>query len=110
MEATDKTLDSATMTPAKFKEFHEEKLAELPRDLVLRGVSALHEYSFEFFTESIKLYEENPDDWMVPYHFHTGMHIRNTLRKQVKDSELPSGNWDDYYVAVLEIAMGVREF
>jgi hypothetical protein len=40
-----------------------------------------------------------------PFHFGTGMAIRNFLRaKGVKDEQTPSGNLDDYYVKALEAA------
>lgn len=62
------------------------------------------------------------DDWMdhmheeeiskigiipIPYSFHfsEGMGIRNLLRGVILDEELPSGNWDDYYVAALLTAV-----
>ena len=45
----------------------------------------------------------------VPFHFSTGMTIRNILRGAIKDSELPGvqypegemHNWDDWYHGVL---------
>lgn len=41
-----------------------------------------------------------------PFHFGTGMAIRNSLRKHVaRDDKVPSGNWDDHYVAVVEDAV-----
>lgn len=47
------------------------------------------------------------------FHFHTGMAVRNVLRKQLLDEELPPAfspnyppegarNWDDYYVGALQ--------
>lgn len=44
----------------------------------------------------------------MPFHFHGGMAVRNLLRKVIRDDELPSGNWDDYYVQALEAAAGKR--
>ncbi len=42
-------------------------------------------------------------------HHWFGMQFRNVLRDgDLLDGVLPSGNWDDYYVQVLEIAIGVR--
>jgi hypothetical protein len=48
-----------------------------------------------------------------PFHFGTGMAIRNLLREVVKDAELPPvdyddqpmQNWDDYYIAAVEEAL-----
>lgn len=47
-----------------------------------------------------------------PFHFSTGMAVRNVLRQVIKDCELPvviyekdgfeAQNWDDYYHAVLD--------
>lgn len=43
----------------------------------------------------------------IPYSFHhaEGMGIRNLLRGVILDEELPSGNWDDFYVAALLTAV-----
>lgn len=53
----------------------------------------------------------------MPFHFSTGMAIRNVLRGAIKDCELPTvvyekdgfeaQNWDDYYQAVLDDLIGV---
>lgn len=67
---------------------------------------------------------EHGTHWIhkIPFgHFAFGMQIRNALRDVVKDAELPapvfpedtdfgphgqptSGNWDDYYISVIEDA------
>ena len=53
-----------------------------------------------------KLIAEDPDGWWVPYHFTAGMAIRNHIRDLgFVDKELPTGNWDDYYVEILEEAV-----
>lgn len=53
----------------------------------------------------------------TPFHFSTGMAVRNVLREVIKDDELPpvtydhydppvqAQNWDDYYVGVLNEAI-----
>lgn len=53
----------------------------------------------------------------TPFHFSTGMSVRNVLRGVFSDDELPpitydhydppieAQNWDDYYIAVLEEAI-----
>ena len=47
-----------------------------------------------------------PFDWSTPYHFWEGMQIRNALRQQgILDRELPTGNWDDYWVMAVEAAL-----
>lgn len=47
----------------------------------------------------------NPDDWWIEHHMGWGMWVRNTLRDIYRDDELPSGNWDDYYIAAVEAAL-----
>lgn len=49
------------------------------------------------------MFEDQWKDNLIPYTFHygAGMFIRNLLRNVVLDKELPSGNWDDFYVAAL---------
>jgi hypothetical protein len=50
-----------------------------------------------------------------PFHFGTGMQIRNCLREVIRDEELPAvdydghdfRNWDDWYHSVLERMLGV---
>ena len=42
-------------------------------------------------------------------HFFVGTQVRNLLREVIHDGELPSGNWDEYYVQALEAAAGVRK-
>jgi len=67
---------------------------------------------------------EHPDwtgleDGIMPFHFCTGMAVRNVLRDVIADSELPvvmydhydppveAQNWDDWYAWVLEEAVSV---
>lgn len=47
------------------------------------------------------------DGITIPYSFHyaKGMGIRNLLRLVIGDEKLPSGNWDDFYVAALLTAI-----
>jgi uncharacterized LabA/DUF88 family protein len=55
-------------------------------------------------------YENDPETWWAEQHFYWGMDMRNLLRKNVcLDNELPTGNWDDYYVQMIELTVGVRE-
>lgn len=49
--------------------------------------------------------EADPEGWVIPYHFGWGMKMRNWLRGTVKDSELATGNWDDYYSQAVEAAL-----
>ena len=86
------------------------KLNECPVWIIEKSVS----YLKSIFTESlindiIRLYKVNPDSWWAEHHFDWGMRVRNALRDGVcSDSILPSGNWDDYYVQMIELACELR--
>lgn len=69
----------------------------------LRG--ALHPGTIGDFVSAAA---KDPEDWMVEHHHFAGTALRNALRKFVKDNELPTGNWDDYYVMATEAACGLR--
>jgi len=52
---------------------------------------------------------EHGDDWIhkaAPggLHLTWGMAVRNILREIYEDSSVPTGNWDDYYIEVIELA------
>ena len=49
--------------------------------------------------------DKDPEGWLTEYHFGWGMSIRNLLRDVYQDCELPTGNWDDYYGAAIEVAV-----
>lgn len=95
-----------------FLKFHNEKIIELPLEIRQKAVEYLKsEMPKENFDNLILLYRNaiQKGYWFTGYHFGYGMAIRNFLRaKGLFDDQLPSGNWDDYYVCCLEIAMGVR--
>jgi hypothetical protein len=79
----------------------------LDEGLARRAVEFLKGEITEKFRDGLKeAYEKDPDGWCHEnlWHFRQGMAIRNMLRGVVKDEELPTGNWDDYYVAVVEVA------
>lgn len=90
---------------------HDEYLRELPDWIVEKSV----EYLKSIFTETTKndifmYHRRDPKTWWASSHFGWGMRIRNLLRDNVcTDEKLPSGNWDDYYIQVVEIACGLRE-
>lgn len=91
--------------------FHEMQIRELPQWILNKGVLVLRDTltlnSAMYIREAHK---EDPKTWWAESHFYWGMTIRNLLREKVcLDDELPSKNWDDYYVALIEIAVGVRE-
>lgn len=63
-------------------------------------------FSLEIKRQIYDLYSNDPDGWYIPYHFDWGMNVRNMLRGEgFKDEYLPTGNWDDYYVEVVEKAV-----
>jgi hypothetical protein len=98
------------MGDEEFIKFNKAKLFELDPLIVIKSVVVLNELP-ELLEETRKLYKEDPVHWISPYHFTTGMAMRNLLREKVcRDDQLPSGNWDDVYVQLMEIAAGVREY
>lgn len=90
--------------------YHHRKWAELDPELRDIAVTYLKDVlTVDQATETRQLMEEDPDTWMVDHHHFFGMYIRNRLRDVIKDSELPTGCWDDYYVAAMEEAVGGPE-
>lgn len=56
-----------------------------------------------------ELYEKEGPEWWVPFHFSWGMGIRNMLRDGgFRDDLLPCGDWDHYWVQVVEVAVGIK--
>jgi hypothetical protein len=98
------------MSDEEFIQFHNDRLAELEPWIVEKAVKVLSELH-PMMEETRELYKEDPVHWISPYHFSTGMAIRNLLRKEVcTDDQLPTKNWDDAYVQLLEIAAKCREY
>jgi hypothetical protein len=98
------------MSDEEFVQFHKDRLYELDPLIVIKSVMVLSELH-PMMEETKELYKEDPVHWVSPFHFSTGMAIRNLLRDKVcLDDQLPSGNWDDYYVQLIEIAAGCREY
>jgi len=94
-----------------FAEFHDRMLRECPTWIVDKAVEFLKRNIPSEVKEQIKEeYKIDPVHWCSPYHFSWGMFIRNKLRDNVcTDDKLPSGNFDDYYVRFVELALGLRE-
>lgn len=86
------------------------RLSECPLWIVEKSVSYLKSVFTESIIEDIVRYHKsNPDSWWAEHHFDWGMRIRNLLRDNVcLDNILPSGNWDDYYVQMIELACELR--
>ena len=85
------------------------RLQELPEEIRSQALCFLGKFvtteQKKFFREKIA---ENPETWWVGggWHFGGGMFIRNKLRDEVcLDDQLPSRNWDDYYIPLLEEAI-----
>jgi hypothetical protein len=109
-----------------------KRMPRLPDDLQARAVeylrNELHPDSLAYLREFHERYPDWNGDEVTPeqreayvkefgcsipspFHFGTGMAIRNVLRGEIKDAELPPvdygegdsyQNWDDYYQAVLD--------
>jgi len=91
--------------------YSDRKLAEMPRDVLEKAVAIL---KAEIPASTLALVKseirKRPLDWIAPVHFGWGMTVRNLLRnKGLRDDLLPDKNWDDYYAAVIEIAVGERD-
>jgi len=97
--------------PIKWAAYKDEKLKEMDPLLLDNAVKFLSRELPEDAKQEIReMHEKDPLHWSGPYHFSWGMGVRNALRKYgLKDDLLPEGNWDDYYVPVVEVAVGVRE-
>ena len=97
------------MNDKEFEAFHEVRFNELPPELVAICVDHIRQELPESTLQDIR--EQMADDpihWCSPHHFGWGMSMRNLLRDVVADDELPSGNWDDYYVKIIEEAAHVK--
>jgi hypothetical protein len=103
------------MSDEEFIQFHNDRLNELEDWIVERAVKVLSEELESLMEETRKLHKEDPIHWMSPFHFYEGMSIRNLLRDKVcLDDQLTTvekhQNWDNFYVALMEIAAGCREY
>lgn len=99
------------MSDAEFAQYHDERFAELPDWIIEKSKEAL---LYNISQEDIDIIkneiDKNGSTWCSPYHSWWGMKIRNLLRDKVcLDKELPIPNWDDYYVALIEYAVGKRK-
>lgn len=117
------TIDSMEAEDKKYRDVAWDKL---PVELRERAVARLSELAP--LTDLVAAYNQSQNDpW---FHFGTGMNLRNALRSNalldhdpvnppILDAELPPlpelydgqdyGNWDDYYMQVLEACVGKRD-
>lgn len=99
--------DGGPFTGESLYDYHRRKWDELDGEIKRRAVRFLQkELSPDNQKEWFGEMEKDPEHWCSQHHMFAGMAFRNLLRQEVKDSELPTGNWDDYYVAALEAAVG----
>lgn len=85
-------------------------LSECPSWVIERGINAIRKALGPDDIYLIKQdYENDPETWWTTHHHGWGTGIRNYLRKHVcLDNVLPTGNWDDYYIQIIELALGLR--
>ena len=94
------------MNDKEFEAFHQERFNELSPELILKCVAHIKHHLPETTIFDIQdQIKKDPIYWCSVHHFGWGMAMRNLLRDVVKDDELPSGNWDDYYVKIIEEAV-----
>jgi hypothetical protein len=104
------------MTWPEFNDAQWERLDPAFRE---RAVDVLREQFSDRDIEGLKkMYEEDPAEWWAQGEWHTygGSDVRNVLREAgLLDTELPpdpesaAGNWDSFYIPIVEAAIGVRE-
>jgi len=88
---------------------HDQELSRLSLEIINVSVDKLRELIT--IKDASKIREEHkkdPDTWWAAYHHGWGTAIRNYLRDKIcLDDQLPSGNWDDYYIRLVEKACGI---
>lgn len=94
------------------KQYFDEKFNEIPQEVLEKASAFLIGYipagEQILIIEEIK--EKGLMDWAIPHHSFWGMSIRNNLREAgLTDDLLPDKNWDDYYIQVIEYALGLRK-
>ncbi len=87
-------------------------LQECPVWIINESVSALKNYFTQDEIKHIQReYNNDPELWWAKnyFHFGWGMNIRNYLRDNVcLGDKLPLGNWDEYYIQMVEIVCELR--
>lgn len=85
-------------------------LKDCPLWIINKSVEELKkELPLDVVQEIKNAYKKDPETWWAFYHHGWGTSIRNFLRDKVcKDDELPSGNFDDYYIQLVELACELR--
>lgn len=100
----------------EYIEFHNERYNEIPPALknTIGYLLDTHLNEIGIRRQIVRSYMTYGGQWIhkdIQFgHFSFGMYIRNLLRKNgVKDEMFPSHNLDDYYVQLVEWAVGIRE-
>jgi hypothetical protein len=114
-QLVEKVNNFESFTNEETKEYFDLRLAELPEWVVVKSVEVLREtLSEEMKLHVYNLWKLNPEYWVTENFMHHGWGtaIRNLLREKVcLDGELPSKfGYDDYYVVLVEIAVGARQY
>lgn len=99
------------MEEIDIEEHNRKRLEELPVWIRKSAVLALQDVLSEGDVLAIREdHAKDPRTWWALSHHGWGTGIRNFLRHTVcLDNELPSGNWDDYYIQLVEIYCGIRK-
>lgn len=95
-------------------EYLDIKWNELTQEQKSRGKSIIERYVFPtMFIEDIETWRTelvDSDKWIGLFHHFGGMQVRNILRQNgFKDDETPDKNLDDYYIQLLQYALGIRK-
>lgn len=96
------------MSDKDIKVVLDDFILDCPIWIIDKGVEALK--TILDANEIKELHAKDPRTWWALAHHGWGTRVRNFLRDKVcRDEELPSKNWDDYYIQIVEIACGCRE-
>ncbi len=90
---------------------HDQYLKELPVWIIEKSIPVLKIWLGTRIIFQIRGdAESDPELWWADKHHGWGTAVRNHLREEVcLDTELPSGNWDDYYIQLVELACEIRK-
>lgn len=102
-------------------EFNDQQWGLLEPSMRTKAAQIVRDYLGEGGVKTLKdAYDKDPETWWAVGGWHNlgGMNVRNALRDGgILDKDLPdnplvgenSGNWDDFYLPVVEAAIGARE-
>ena len=103
------------MTAEEYEKFHEDRWEELDVAFKSGAVAMLqHEFPKRLKRKILRsIAKHGKLEWIHAelQHFGWGMAVRNLLRdKGFLDNMTKTGNLDDYYVQLVEAAVGVRDY